>query len=122
MNSEILYRPPDPSDWPFVRKTWTRGWRRKLYPLSRKRAEEAVEGTIKDTLESGATLVIAASAQDPSLIYGFVCYDDEKIYFLYCKELYRDPELGIGTDLLTIAGTDQIVLKTPYVRWLLKSK
>lgn len=121
MDNEILYRPPQSSDWPLIAKSWKLAWRKTLYPLSNRRAGEAVEATIKDLLSSGATIAIAASPRFPDEIYGFSCYDENCVYFLYVKEAYRDLELRIGQSLLALAGTTKFKYTTPYVRWLLKS-
>lgn len=107
LSSEVLYRPAEDSDGPFILKSWVRcALESKQYAgLSRQRTVDALRGTIADLVERGANITVAANPSNPSQIMGFVCYerccDFPVVHFVYVKELYRG--LRIASSLLAIA-------------------
>jgi hypothetical protein len=105
----VLYRNLQETDKEFLFSSWLKSFRNGTMVRNIPNAvyyanhHKVIENLMRD-----AKTIICCNADDPSIIYGYICYDyiDSQfvLHFMYIKQLYR--KLGIAQDLLSATGND----------------
>lgn len=90
----------DPKEVGFILNSWIRTAlaNKNFAGIARQALATAVQETIMNLLDRGAQIDVAVWAEDPSIIAGYVCYEDTRdyplIHFVYVKDKFRDGGLG----------------------------
>ena len=99
----LLIRRGDADDAGFVFSYWLRDFyeRSAFCKGIAKSTFMSLHHLLLERVVARSVIWIACSADDPSLIYGFICVEGPVLHYLYVKRRFRG--LGIATALLGIA-------------------
>lgn len=113
----VVHREMEEGDIPLILDSWTRQVR-DCAPLLKLTHPEFVSlhrPKIIDLItEHGVT--VACSPNDNSIIYGYICYNDEFLHIVYVRSPYR--QQGVATGLLP-EGLKYLTHKTKASRYYL---
>lgn len=103
-NHDIIYRPAQTEDIPFILDSWLKSWRvcdaagtirNDLYYATQR-------ATIEGLIGRGAEFIVASPTNKPEHILGWVCYEHNPefalVHYLYVKDPYV--RLGLQAELV----------------------
>lgn len=105
----ILYRPAIEEDRPFIFNSWLKAFRKGTLSAN---VDNSIYYTnhhsLVERILSKSKTIICCNSDDPSIIYGYVTYQEVDgqfvLHFVYVKHIYR--KLGLARQLLAETGHD----------------
>ena len=112
-NLPILFRPLAYEDKAFVFNSWLKSFRNGFFC---KNVDNTIyflnHHKIVDSCTLKGKTIVCCNADDPKIIYGYVCYEEIEgqfvLHYVYVKNIYR--KLGLAKQLLQRTGHDFNVL------------
>lgn len=108
---QIQIRPPKPSDLNFIQSTFSKCIKKESSlgrACSTKIFFSEFHGVI-DYLLSNASISIACSPDDESVIFGYLIHEPKTIHFIYVKAVFRN--LHVAKELIESAFQGEKTLK-----------
>lgn len=103
--NQISFRPLEADDINFLYNSWLQSYR--AAPSARPMTNDVYFATqkaiIHNCLQRGNVL-LAVDTEDPSSIFGYICYEPQLVHFIYVKYPFR--KLGIAKKLFAEAQID----------------
>ncbi len=119
--NQIMLRELEKDDESFIYSSWLRSYRSS--PISTHMINDIYFDNHKKIIEellSKANVIIACNPEDPSQIYGFICYEDTTVHYLYVKYPFR--KMGLGRYLFDSVCSDATLTIITHYNSNVKSK
>ncbi len=119
ISNQVVLREMEKDDESFIYSSWLRSYRGS--PITTHMINDVYYDNHKKIIEKlllEAKVIIACNPEDPSQIYGFICYEDgvpncSVVHYLYVKYPFR--KMGLGTHLFdSICSDATLTIVTHY--------
>ena len=93
----VIVRELRDTDWHFVCHSWSRNTR-----LRSRSALRRAHSWYEELRVRGTRFLVAANPEDEDQIFGWVCFEDNIVHYIFVKPIYRDQ--GIARSLFAGSG------------------